>query len=190
MRQNVSLAECRERFNSDAWSGSGKIGQISDYALTEMLVLPNRLNVLDDLIGYTGLTRPEVMKRLRREGVYHYHSEHTFWDPQSTTELTWFYRHSVDYLFGLAWHPVEKILAGRFKPEHGPVVELAPGVGQNGIFLASHNVRQLGLERRAMSHVEPCGLCCTPLRTNPDSHSPPSYGLLADGGRSNMCTQD
>ena len=101
------------------------------------------MNVLNDLIGYTGLSREQVMQRLRREGVYHYHAEHTFWNPKTTSELTWFYRHSVNYLFGLAWHPYEKIIAKRFQPADGPVVELAPGVGQNGIYLASHGIRYI-----------------------------------------------
>ena len=143
MRSNVSLAECRERFNADAWSGHGKIGQLNKRELDIMLRRSSRMNVLNDLIGYTGLSHEQVMKRLRREGVYHYHAEHTFWNPKTTSELTWFYRHSVNYLFGLAWHPYEKIIAKRFQPTDGPVVELAPGVGQNGIYLASRGIRYI-----------------------------------------------
>lgn len=80
------------------------MGEVDADVLQQSLRSGDRFDVLSDLMGFTGLTRDEIMPRLRRQGRFHYAAEHAFWNPSSNTELTWFYRTSVDYLFGLAWY--------------------------------------------------------------------------------------
>jgi len=141
VHMNCSLEQARAAFSSPTalWASHG-IGLVEEGVLQQALHSADRFDVLTDLVGFTGLTPAELLPRLRREGRFHYASEHAFWDPKSSTELTWFYRTSVDYLFGLAWHGVEPLLRGRGKFRHlreeGPVLEIAPGVGNNGLHMA------------------------------------------------------
>ena len=138
-RQTCTLADARAVFAGTASSWHG-MGTVADDVLQQALRSSDRFHVLDDLQAFTGLSKSEVMERLRRVGIFHYSAEHSFWNPSSSTELTWFYRSSIDYIFGLAWHGVEPLLRGRMKHRHllaeGPILELAPGAGNNGLYLA------------------------------------------------------
>ena len=41
-----------------------------------------------------------------RKGRFHFEGEHAFWNPQSRSELAWYYATSVDYLFANSLHGV------------------------------------------------------------------------------------
>ena len=98
------------------------------------------LNVTDDLLGFTGLSHRDMMKRLRREGVFHFESEHAFWHPENSRELRWYYLHSVNYMFANAIHrPVQSVLKP-MTPETGPVLDFSGGVGNNVISLAERGI--------------------------------------------------
>ena len=135
--QNGTINDARAAFNAQGWKG---IGEVQMEVLQNSLRSADRLQVLRDLKGFTGLSEAEIMPRLQRQGPYHYAAEHAFWKPASSSELAWFYRSSVDYLFGLAWHGVEPILRGRGKYRHlqaeAPILEFSPGAGNNGLHLA------------------------------------------------------
>lgn len=135
--QNCTIDAARAAFNAQGWEG---IGEVPLEMLQKSLRSADRFQVLRDLKGFTGLSEAEIMPRLQRQGRYHYVAEHAFWNPASSSELAWFYRSSVDYLFGLAWHGVEPILRGRGKSHHlqveAPILEFSPGVGNNGLHLA------------------------------------------------------
>ena len=100
----------------------------------------NVLNVSDDLLGFTGLSRQDMMKRLGREGVHHFDSEHAFWHPGNSEELRWFYLSSVTYLFANAVHKPHDQLLGTFTPESGPVLDFSGGAGNNVITLAEQGI--------------------------------------------------
>ena len=100
----------------------------------------NVLNVSDDLLGFTGLSRQDMMKRLGREGVHHFDSEHAFWHPGNSEELRWFYISSVTYLFANAVHKPHDQLLGTFTPESGPVLDFSGGAGNNVITLAEQGI--------------------------------------------------
>jgi|EP00900_Chrysochromulina_parva_P005644 SAM-dependent methyltransferase len=134
---NRTLAHARAAFNSHSWHG---IQLVDEQVLQQALRSADRFDVLNDLVGFTGMQPNEILPRLRRQGRFHYAAEHAFWDPSSSRELAWYYRSSVDYLFGLAWHGVEPLLRGRAKHKHlraeGPILEFSPGVANNGLYLA------------------------------------------------------
>ena len=98
------------------------------------------LNVTDDLLGFTGLSPPDMMKRLRREGVFHFESEHAFWHPENARELRWYYQTSVNYMFANAIHKPAVHVIGSMTPESGPVLDFSGGVGNNVIALAKRRI--------------------------------------------------
>jgi len=97
------------------------------------------LNVSDDLLSFTGLSEADMMKRLRREGVFHFETEHAFWQPRNSKELRWYYLHSVNYMFANAVHAPKEDL-GALTPGSGTVLDFSGGVGNNVIALAERGI--------------------------------------------------
>lgn len=83
----------------------GGAGTIFQAALEIYLQHAGVYNIFKDLQGFTGLTKEELLRRLRREEQFHFTGEHAWWEPKSSTGLSWFYRGSVSYLFANAIHP-------------------------------------------------------------------------------------
>jgi SAM-dependent methyltransferase len=96
-------------------------------------------NAKQDLIDFTGLEEPEVMLRLQRLRQFHFEGEHAWWNPQTRTTLAWFYRTSVNYLFGNAIHQAVVHNLG-LKPADGPVLSYSEGVGNNLLWLANQGI--------------------------------------------------
>eukprot|EP00966_Prymnesium_polylepis_P005011 114977-Prymnesium_polylepis.1 len=138
------LQVCRAAFANLAAErdpNAGHIGLISAGTIFHNAIHKRTFNVIGDLTSFTGLSRAEVVHRMRRVGRFHVRAEMEFWGPESVRELTWYYRTSVNYLFYLAWHSVEAYVSNRkWRAADGPILELAPGVGNNGIHLAQLGV--------------------------------------------------
>ena len=119
----------------------GGLGQQSQSTIASLCGDPLSYHVCDDLEKFTGLTKEEVNTRLRRLKRFHFSLEHQFWDPQSPTELRWYYLSSVSYLFANALHlpPVVKYL--KRKLVHEPVLDYSAGVGANVIHVAKKGMR-------------------------------------------------
>jgi hypothetical protein len=98
--------------------GTGGMGLQSLSDIERRANHPNSFGVIEDLLAFTGLTREELFKRLRREDQFHFEGEHAWWDPTSRTELTWYYCTSVSYLFGNSIHEAKLPTLG-LKPEPG-----------------------------------------------------------------------
>jgi 2-polyprenyl-3-methyl-5-hydroxy-6-metoxy-1,4-benzoquinol methylase len=96
-------------------------------------------NVINDLEAFTGMSRTEVLHRLYRRDVHSQEIELAFWEPKSTAEITWFYRHSVTYLFINAIHPAH-VMLGHLGPKDGPVLDFSGGAGNNVLHLAQRGV--------------------------------------------------
>ena len=97
------------------------------------------LNILDDLSAFTGLTRNNVVSRLRRFPKYHFQSEFNLHDPQSHEEIIWFYVCNSSYLFANATHPYWDRL-DFITNDMGPVLDYGAGVGNNALFLAKKGI--------------------------------------------------
>jgi hypothetical protein len=114
-------------------------------------------DVCRDLADFTGLSATELHVRLRRVGRFHFEGEHAFWNPQSSSELAWYYATSVDYLFANAVHPanammLEYVVAQRLEP----ILDYSGGVGNNVLYLAQqHGLKVqyfgIGLMERAFA---------------------------------------
>jgi SAM-dependent methyltransferase len=80
-----------------------------------------------------------------------------FWNPQSSTELAWYYSSSVNYLFANALHPVDsRVVKASLKKElHEPVLDYSSGVGNNIIYLAERGFQcqyfGIGIMEKAFS---------------------------------------
>lgn len=132
--------ECRNLFTTQGQGGKAEIPRSKIHELSRR---DDSMSVVEHLQGFTGLTEPELMKRLMRTGRFHFEGEHAFWDPQSTTELRWYYATSVDYLFANALHIVPKCIKQNvpmFQAAKGPVLDFSGGVGTNVLFLAKLGV--------------------------------------------------
>jgi len=96
-----------------------------------------RFNVCHDLVDFTGLSMEEVMERMARIKHYHFEEEHFFWDPQSKTELAWYYSTSQSYLFANAVHAARTHALSFLKKDvHEPVLDYSGGVGNSVLYLA------------------------------------------------------
>ena len=94
----------------------------------------------EELRDFTGLSDEEFQARIQRQGRFHFEGEHLFWNPQSKTELAWFYATSIDYLFANVIHPSPKAVRTLGK-KHEPVLEYSGGTGNNVIYLAERGIR-------------------------------------------------
>jgi hypothetical protein len=114
-------------------------------------------DVCRDLADFTGLDAAELHTRLRRVGRFHFEGEHAFWNPQSPTELAWYYATSVDYLFANAAHPAnESMLEYIVEQRLEPILDYSGGVGNNVLYLAQQHGLQvqyfgIGLMERAFA---------------------------------------
>jgi len=67
---------------------------------------------------------------MQSKANFHFEGEHMLWNPQSATELAWFYTHSVDYLFANAIHEAPAPTLNFLTPKvhcsggNGPTVQL------------------------------------------------------------------
>ena len=119
--------------------GRGGLGRIANQTLSQILQEDGVFNVLQDLQSFSGLTTEELLKRLRREGQFHFEGEHAWWGPTSHSELVWYYRGSVSYLFGNAIHPAPARQL-ELSQADGPILDYSGGVGNNVLFLASKGI--------------------------------------------------
>ena len=99
-------------------------------------------NACDDLRAFTGLAEDEFGNRAQRKGRFHFEAEHTFWNPQTSTELAWYYSTSVDYLFANVIHEAKaSVLDELIKRKLEPVLDYSGGVGNNIMHLAKKGIR-------------------------------------------------
>ena len=134
--------ECRDVFRSAGQGGAGELGDLS------FCRHKNAFNACEDLKDFTGLTEEELDKRIRRKGRFHFEGEHQFWNPETSTELAWYYSTSVNYLFANSAHTLVPIVR-ELNLTHAPVLDFSGGVGNNVIHLASH-----GIWIRRVSHPQ------------------------------------
>jgi hypothetical protein len=119
--------------------GHGSMGRISKGSVMTSLQNKNLHDVFHHLLDYTGLSENEIYNRLMRISQFHFDGEFNWWSPNSESELKWYYRHSVSYLFGNSIHPdiTEDI---NLSAEDGPVLDYSGGVGNNVIGLAKRMI--------------------------------------------------
>ena len=115
----------------------GGVGTVENSVVTKKCNLPTSFGVCEDLKQFTGLQEDEFLKRVRRQDNFDFEGEHLFWNPQSSTELAWYYSSSVNYLFANAMHPANDLVvkAPLVKGVHEPVLDYSGGVGNNIIYL-------------------------------------------------------
>ena len=115
----------------------GGVATLTSSFVNDICNRPSSFGVCDDLKQFTGLQEDEFMKRMRREDNFHFEGEHLFWNPQSSSELAWYYSSSVSYLFANAVHPANPLVvkAPLVKGVHEPVLDYSGGVGNNIIYL-------------------------------------------------------
>lgn len=92
-----------------------------------------------DLLDFTGLSRDELAARVRGHRQHNEFSEHAFVNPQSATELAWYYAHSAAFLFQTATH-VTRPLVKHLTRANEPVLDFSGGAGNNVIWLARRNI--------------------------------------------------
>ena len=99
---------------------------------------PELVEVLEDLISFTGLTEGEVLLRIAKKprGVWGakgwFYEEWDFHAPVSPTEIEWFYRSAQSYLFSNARHPSWDQL---HMVTEGPVLDFGGGAAMNTLAL-------------------------------------------------------
>ena len=123
-------------------SDKGGFGQQADVAVRATVARKGCHDVLADLCRFTGMTKEEVMTRLRRERQFHFTGEHAWLSPSSRTELAWFYRGSQSYLFANAIH-CESVSGLGLDAADGPVLDYSGGVGNNVLQLAIDGVHAI-----------------------------------------------
>lgn len=152
---------CRSVFSA---IGQGGLGTFNKAKISGMCRNPNLDGACEELQDFTGLSDEEFQTRLRRLGRFHFEGEHLFWNPQSKTELAWFYATSIDYLFANVIHAPPVAAVAMIGKEHEPVLEYSGGTGNNVIYLAERGVRVhyfgIGMAERAFARyrVERRGL--------------------------------
>jgi SAM-dependent methyltransferase len=118
--------------------GQGGLGTFESSGVNNICSQLTSFGVCEDLKQFTGLREDEWMKRMKRVDNFHFEGEHMFWNPQSSTELAWYYSSSVSYLFANALHPADAsvVKASLEKGVNEPVLDYSGGVGNNIIYLA------------------------------------------------------
>jgi 2-polyprenyl-3-methyl-5-hydroxy-6-metoxy-1,4-benzoquinol methylase len=103
---------------------------------------PEFLNVVDDLVAFTGLTKKQVCTRIMKRHGKHkargwFHEEWAWHDPKDDGEIGWFYRSAQSYIFSNSrrprWHMLKNL--ARLLPE-GRVLDYGGGIGNDVLFLA------------------------------------------------------
>eukprot|EP00923_Selenidium_pygospionis_P010676 GHVN01018662.1.p1 GENE.GHVN01018662.1~~GHVN01018662.1.p1 ORF type:complete len:222 (+),score=20.09 GHVN01018662.1:374-1039(+) len=82
-----------------------------------------------------------MQKRLFRVGKFHFLMEHKWWNPETSTELAWYYASSVNYLFANAIHDVKVKTLHWVTKDNEPVLDYSGGSGTNVLYLASKGIR-------------------------------------------------
>eukprot|EP00281_Chroomonas_sp_CCMP1168_P022490 CAMPEP_0206228512 /NCGR_PEP_ID=MMETSP0047_2-20121206/9208_1 /ASSEMBLY_ACC=CAM_ASM_000192 /TAXON_ID=195065 /ORGANISM="Chroomonas mesostigmatica_cf, Strain CCMP1168" /LENGTH=310 /DNA_ID=CAMNT_0053651759 /DNA_START=92 /DNA_END=1021 /DNA_ORIENTATION=- len=118
--------------------GQGGLGELTQAQVDLFLNNPLCFDVKEHLIGFTGLNAAELNSRLRRLGNHHFEREHRWRQPQSTTELAWYYATSVDYLFANAVHAAITVQVSHADE---PVLDFSGGVGNTVIYLAQKGIK-------------------------------------------------
>ena len=68
---------------------------------------------------------------------FHFEEEHMFWNPQTATQLAWYYSTSQSYLFANAIHGARTAVLDMLKKDiHEPVLDYSGGVGNSVLYLA------------------------------------------------------
>jgi len=134
---DVTVDQCRNVFKTQ---GQGGYGSLSPKQIKTMCASKGMYNSCEDLKEFTGLSDLEFNTRMQREGRFHFEGEHMFWNPQSRSELAWYYATSVDYLFANSVHVSNNLLEVFKEPSQGPVLDYSGGVGNNIIELAKAGI--------------------------------------------------
>lgn len=119
--------------------GHGSLGTLSKGFIVGSLKDNNLHNVYRHLLDFTGLSENEIYDRLMRVSQFHFDGEFNWWSPNSESELAWYYRHSVSYLFANALHP-DITDSFDLSVDDGPVLDYSAGVGNNVIGLAKRMI--------------------------------------------------
>lgn len=98
-----------------------------------------RFNVCHDLADFTGLAMNEVVVRMARMKQFHFNEEHLFWNPQTNSQLAWYYSTSQSYLFANAIHGARTGVLNKLqKGIHEPFLDYSGGVGNSVLYMAQH----------------------------------------------------
>lgn len=98
--------------------------------------ITKRFDVCTDLVDFTGLSMEEVRVRLARIHQFHFEEEHLFWNPQTNSELAWYYSTSQSYLFANAVHGARQVALDHLQPiVHEPILDYSGGVGNSLLYL-------------------------------------------------------
>lgn len=87
--------------------------------------------VKEELISFTGLTRNEV------EGLIcskKHKNEWLFWDPKTETQINWFYKSSISYLFTNSIHVLHPNIINDI-PEGSTIFDFGGGTGNYSYYL-------------------------------------------------------
>lgn len=138
--QSLDIDLCRDAFRSQGQGGLGEISMEKVISFCNSTTDPT--TVCKELQDFTGLSDVEFMKRMMREGRFHFEGEHSFWNPESVSELAWFYATSVDYLFANSIHGVYAgVIDYIAENECEPVLEYSGGVGSNVLAIAQRGIQ-------------------------------------------------
>lgn len=110
------------------------IGELSREGVEKLCTKHLTFDVCKDIKKFTGLSDDEVMNRMQRKNNFHFTGEHLFWNPQSKSELSWYYSTSVSYLFANSLHEPRGLRALE-KGIHEPVLDYSGGVGNTVLHL-------------------------------------------------------
>jgi len=136
-----SIDTCRDVFVA---VGQGGAGPMTDESLAKIFLdrQPLLHDVRQHLIDFTGMKASEVDARVKGAGRFHFEAEFSYWNPQTSGEMRWFYRQSVTYLFALS-HRIIVPFRGKhaLTPADGPVLDFSGGAGNNCLSLASRGIK-------------------------------------------------
>ena len=108
------------------------------------------IDVVDDLVGYTGLEREQVLALIQRRHE-NFRTEWHGFPPQVRTEA-WFYLASRTYLFGNAAHDAEPTVdaLAHLRPAPSDILDFGGGTGNLALALVARGNRVDYLERSAL----------------------------------------
>ena len=160
------LAVTRAGARQTADAASISVGRALSRAGTKLLLYPHRservdvpatierdgkrVDVIEDLIEYTGLDRDQVVGLIRRRHESFRAEWHAL--PLAVRSEAWFYLSSRTYLFANASHDAEELANDltSFLPNSGNVLEFGGGTGNLAIALATRGHRVDYVERSAL----------------------------------------
>jgi SAM-dependent methyltransferase len=107
-------------------------------------------DVVDDLVGYTGLERGKVVALIRRKHEDFRTEWHAF--PPQLRDEAWFYLASRTYLFANATHDANQLVESlcALLPDSGEILDFGGGTGNLALALAGKGYRVDYLERSAL----------------------------------------